>query len=98
MFVGTNALMLDSHYRDPGRVHGTSVYTNRKHGLFSRPVFNFVVLYPSVLPTEKIANMMSLQTGNKLSYTTEFVITYEKEKMEKVTVVGYRICGPVCYS
>ena len=47
---------------------------------------------------EKIANMMSLQTGNKLSYTTEFVITFEKEKMEKVTVVGYHICGPVCYS
>ena len=35
--------------------------------------------------------MMSLQTGNKLSYTTEFVITYEKEKMEKVTVVNYHV-------
>ena len=23
IFVGTNALMLYSHYRDPGRVHGS---------------------------------------------------------------------------
>ena len=35
--------------------------------------------------------MMSLPTGNKLSYTSEFVITYEKEKIEKVTVVGYHV-------
>ena len=34
---------------------------------------------------------MSLQTRNKLSYTAEFVITYEKEKMEKGTVVGYHV-------
>ena len=40
---------------------------------------------------------MSLQTGNKLSYTTEFVITYEKEKIKKLLLLA-TICGPVCYS
>ena len=75
---------------DAGRVHGTSVYTNREHGSFSRPCCLSCYIQVS-FQRKKIANMMSLQTGNKLSYTTEFVITYEKEKMEKVTVVGYHV-------
>jgi len=92
--------MHDSHYRKHGpwtRVSFGRGPCSRDLGLhepWTRFVFTavlFVVLYPSVLPTEKIANMMSLQTENKLSYTTEFVITYEKEKIEKVTVVGYHV-------
>ena len=87
IFVRTNAVMLDSHYHDPGRVHGTSVYTNREHGLFSRPCCLSCYIQVS-FQRKKIANMMSLQTRNKLSYTAEFVITYEKEKMEKGTVAA----------
>ena len=76
---------------DAGRVHGTwftrTVNTVRFHG---RVVCRVISKCPS--NGKKIANMMSLQTGNKLSYTTEFVITYEKEKFKKVTVVGYHVC------
>jgi len=98
--------MHDSHYREHGpwtRVSFGRGPCSRNLGLhepWTRFVFTavlFVVLYPSVLPTEKIANMMSLQTENKLSYTTEFVITYEKEKIEK-SYCCWLPCEPVCYS
>ena len=80
---------------DPGRVYVTSVYTNREHGSFSLPCCLSCYI------------QVSFQKNSEYNVTAnkKQIVVYDwicnnivKEKMEKVTVVGYHICGPVCYS